>query len=349
MAHETPQTGLTAQDTGITAPAVSQDAANNPSRRRFLGLAATAAMTTAIGLAAPGGLINPEAVFGSQRHPDHTLHLTERQLTARGREVTKHMQAHSEHTERRLARLAVTPETTAGIQPISSFKAGDKVDAVSKPDDGKVIILRGDDGWYQGPLEQYFGAIDDLNAPVTFLAIQPSVTAFPGSYKDADKLKDAKGNRLVQWGNHGVTHNAFDTMTPDQIIFNELFPQRRALEDTLGRQIDSLVMGPPYGAGALPGDQPTSSIKNAAKRDNEGVFGWALDTLSYNGLSVNKIVNRVLNGARGNMVIITHPVEDSTNGVSNEVAAMKIWIPALRDRGFKFAPLSNYANRNVGA
>jgi hypothetical protein len=127
-------------------------------------------------------------------------------------------------------------------------------------------------------------------------------------------------------------------------ILRDLLPQNHALEDLLLREENSLFMGPPYGAGALPGERTESQIVAAAKRLRQGVLGWTLDTESYNGATPDQIVSKVLNGVRKGYIIITHPEESGS-----ESQAMRRWVPALRNRGWRIGRLSELGHPGVGA
>jgi peptidoglycan-N-acetylglucosamine deacetylase len=67
---------------------------------------------------------------------------------------------------------------------------------------------------------------------------------------------------------------------------------------------------------------------------------WTIDTLGWNGLSAQAILDRTLAGAAPGAIVLLH-----VGAASRDAAALQPMIDALRARGYHFATLEELAAR----
>ena len=78
-----------------------------------------------------------------------------------------------------------------------------------------------------------------------------------------------------------------------------------------------------------------NDVVKACEETGRYCIQWDVDSLDWKELTVKEIANRVLLRTKSGSIILLH------NGTPNTAEALKIILPALADKGFKFAVVSD--------
>jgi polysaccharide deacetylase family sporulation protein PdaB len=194
------------------------------------------------------------------------------------------------------------------------------------PTDEKVIALTFDDG----PNPKYTPKILDLlkqyQSKATFFVIGEHVEKYP----QLVRREVLEGHEL---GNHTFTHKYLKKPTMKQVQ-NEIVAAQNSIYSVTG------VM--PY-LFRPPGGFLNDIVINISKKEGYKIVMWTWDEDSrdWSKPGIKKIVSKVLNNAHNGDIILFH---DHTSGRSQTIGALKIIIPELKKRGFRFVTISDLIN-----
>jgi polysaccharide deacetylase family sporulation protein PdaB len=190
----------------------------------------------------------------------------------------------------------------------------------------KVIALTFDDG----PNLEYTPKILDLlkqyQSKATFFVIGEHVEKYP----QLVRREVFEGHEL---GNHTFTNRYSKKQTIKQVQ-NEIFAAQNAIYSVTGEMPH--LFRPPGGF-------LNDAIINVSKQEGYKIVMWTWDEDSrdWSKPGIKKIVSKVLNNAHNGDIILFH---DHTSGHSQTVGALKIVIPELKKRGFRFVTISDLIN-----
>ncbi len=182
----------------------------------------------------------------------------------------------------------------------------------------KKIAITFDAAWTNQDTDTLIEILKKHNATATFFIVGDWASKFPESVK---AFYDA-GHTIA---NHSDTHKAFSKCSRKEIK-KEIFDCNEKLEGIIGEKI-TLVRAPS-------GDYTNQSIEVATDMDMLTIQ-WNCDSLDYTKLSVDEIVNRVVNGVSNGSIVLFH------NGVDNTAPALDIILTELTKQGYSFVSVND--------
>lgn len=187
----------------------------------------------------------------------------------------------------------------------------------------KVIALTFDDGPDPAETGQILDVLQQYNAKCTFFAIGKKIAAYP----DVAKRVITEGHELA---NHTYNHVYFKTPVSQQQIQKELELTEQEIVKVSGRH--SSLFRPPGGMY----DETLIDISNSMGL-RPVLWSWHQDTRDWNRPGVWNISSRVLRNARNGDIVLFH---DHVYGQSQTKEALKIILPELEKKGFRFVTVS---------
>ena len=195
---------------------------------------------------------------------------------------------------------------------------------------GKDIVLTFDDGPDPKWTPEVLKALEELNAPGTFFVLGDQAMQYPDLVGDVDSA-----GHLI--GNHTFTHPHLDRLTPaEQRV--ELNTTARLLEGLTGTR--SPLFRAPYTANVDPSRAEDLGPLRVALKDGYVFVGANIDPLDWAHPGAQVIAQRMVDQAeQGGRIVLLH---DGGGDRAQTVAALRIAVPELRKRGYKFVALNDY-------
>lgn len=338
MAHPSE---IPASERGIVAPVQPEHFGRRTLFQRAAKTAGEVALATgAVSLAT--NLWLPHEALGARRPTEPLVPLT---TDARIAQATRRLEAMREK------RFRLPVVETAGAIPSfeqaypEGFKPGDRIDRGIAQRDAKRkkrLYVRVDDFWWEQQGHDYVDQARALRIPLTALPVEGAITLYPNLMLKMAQMK-------VFFGNHGQKHDPdhqWNTLTYPEIVA-DMLPNMHALNNlndallTSGQQVvnELFFVGPPYGAGAQPGEPYSTTdkdVKRVAKNSRSGILGWTIDTQVWaDGITEDQMFENVRSQLVPGAIIINHPDE---NGMETRV--MPRWVGYARAHGYEFHPLT---------
>ncbi|MET0286636.1 MAG: glycosyltransferase [Polyangiales bacterium] len=194
----------------------------------------------------------------------------------------------------------------------------------------KVVALTFDDGPDPEWTPKVLKVLDQLDVPATFFVLGDQVMQYPDLVGDID----AAGHLL---GNHTFNHPHLDKMTPaEQRV--ELNTTARLLEGLVGRRTP--LFRAPYTANVDPERAEDLVPLRVALKDGYIFVGANIDPNDWERPGAKVIAKRMVEQAEaGGRVVLLH---DSGGDRSQTIDALKIAVPELKKRGYRFVALDEY-------
>ena len=195
---------------------------------------------------------------------------------------------------------------------------------------GKDIVLTFDDGPDPKWTPEVLKALEELNAPATFFVLGDQAMQYPDLVGDVDSA-----GHLI--GNHTFTHPHLDRLTPaEQRV--ELNTTARLLEGLTGTR--SPLFRAPYTANVDPSRAEDLGPLRVALKDGYVFVGANIDPLDWSHPGAKVIAKSMVDQAeQGGRIVLLH---DGGGDRAETVAALRIAVPELRRRGYKFVALNDY-------
>ena len=184
--------------------------------------------------------------------------------------------------------------------------------------DEKKVAITFDAAWTNQDTEEIIEILNKHNAKATFFIVGDWAEKFPESVK---AFYDA-GHTIA---NHSDTHKAFSKCSRSEIK-DEIANCNNKLEAITGQKV-TLVRAPS-------GDYTDQSIE-VANELGMYTIQWDCDSLDYTKISVEEIVNRVINGTKNGSIILFH------NGVENTAEALDKILTELEKQGYSFVTVDD--------
>ncbi|HEX6241580.1 MAG TPA: glycosyltransferase, partial [Polyangiales bacterium] len=197
---------------------------------------------------------------------------------------------------------------------------------------GKELVLTFDDGPDPRWTPEILDALSDLKVPAIFFMIGDQMMQYPDLVTEVD----AAGHLVA---NHTFSHPHLDKLTPAETTL-ELNSTARLIEGLTGKR--SPVFRAPYTANVDP-SRPEDLTPLRRALSNGYIFvGANIDPLDWEQPGTQEIVKRMIDQAeRGGRVILLH---DGGGKRAQTVAALRIAVPELQKRGYRFVSLDKYMN-----
>ena len=216
-----------------------------------------------------------------------------------------------------LLAITVMSGLVAG-QYISSASATKKLPIYSVQTDKKEVASTFDAAWTNQDTDELIKILKKHKATATFFIVGDWADRFPESVR---AFYDA-GHTIA---NHSDTHKAFSKCSREEIR-KEITACNEKLEKIIGEEI-TLVRAPS-------GDYTKESLEVAESLGMKTIQ-WNCDSLDYTKISVEEIVNRVVNGTQNGSVILFH------NGVENTAEALDRILTNLEKQGYSFVSVND--------
>lgn len=187
----------------------------------------------------------------------------------------------------------------------------------------RSVALTFDDGPDPGRTPALLDALAELDCKATFFCCGANVDAEPAL---ARRIA-GEGHEL---GNHTYTHRYLPT-TRAKSVEKELRLTDRAIEKATG--VTPRVARPPWG-GRSPWN--VRVFRRLAKR----VVLWDVNSRDWRGAPASEVCERVLARAKPGSIILMH---DGGREGATTVDAVKLIVPALRERGYEVTTVSGIA------
>lgn len=191
------------------------------------------------------------------------------------------------------------------------------------PTDEKLIALTFDDGPNMNTTPLILDLLEEYDAKATFFVVGNRID----KYRDII-IREAEEEHEV--ANHTYNHIFFNRNFSSATITDEIVKTKEEIFALTGQ--------------ACPWFRPPGGIINDAvvqtAKDNGYtviLWSWHQDTRDWRAPGVNYIVRKVLDNARNGDIVLMH---DNVKGSTQTVQALKIILPALKERGFRFVTVS---------
>ncbi|NLW55080.1 MAG: polysaccharide deacetylase family protein [Firmicutes bacterium] len=140
-------------------------------------------------------------------------------------------------------------------------------------------------------------------------------------YPEMVKKIAADGHEI---GNHSYTHPHMNNLSVQQIT-EELLRTHQLIKELTGQ--NATMFRPPFG-------EYNNKVIETAKACNYTTIIWDVDSLDWQNLSAEAMLNRVLSRVQTGSIILFH------NAGKHTPQAVARLIPALRQRGYSLVPVS---------
>lgn len=193
------------------------------------------------------------------------------------------------------------------------------------PTKDKVIALTFDDG----PDPQYTPKLLDVlkknNIKCTFFVLAENAQKYPHIIKSIK-------NEEHYIGLHSLKHTNEIFLSPHQIRKN--FSKALNIMDNLGIEIK--FFRPPWGI-----FNPLTYYYS--KFYNLKIVLWSIHAMDWSRwVTEDYIIKRLTSNIRPGDIILLHDSRGSRNSPNKTIKALKIIVPLLKRRGYRFIPISDY-------
>lgn len=217
-----------------------------------------------------------------------------------------------------------------GISPSSGYPPERQVWAIHDPEHGVYrygsgekmeIALTFDDGPHATRTPEILDLLAAEDVPATFFVIGVNAEAHP----ELVKREAAEGHEI---GLHTYTHPRLCKCKKESLDA-ELADCEALFTPLLGGKTPKLFRPP--------GGECGSTVKEVAAAHGYAVILWSVDTRDWAHTSTEKIEREVLKNVRPGSIILMH---DYITGDAHTLEALRVLIPALRERGYRFVTVS---------
>jgi len=194
----------------------------------------------------------------------------------------------------------------------------------------KVVALTFDDGPNGKYTEQVLDILRNENIKGTFFLIGKNVEVYPNIAREIVR----QGHCV---GNHSYTHPWLLPVMRKKALVAEVNKAETAIYNATG--VRPVLFRPPHGL-------RTPWMISTIRKMGYEVITWDDMTTDYFARSKpKKIAKRIISRVRPGSIIVLHDGLNLNHGVNREnmIEALKIIIPALKEKGYKFVSLKNIA------
>lgn len=179
--------------------------------------------------------------------------------------------------------------------------------------DEKKVAITFDAAWGAEDTEELLGILAEYNAKATVFVVGDWVRKYPESVQ----AFYAAGHTI---GNHSDSHKDYTKLTAEEILADV-----QACNDAIA----TCTGAPPKLLRAPSGAYSDATI-TAAEQLHMQTVQWSVDSLDWQGLTVDEMVQRVTGAAENGSIILFH------NDVKNTPDALRETLRILKERGYSF-------------
>src|SRR5699024_3177246 len=165
----------------------------------------------------------------------------------------------------------------------------------SKSKGKKYVALTFDDGPSSSVTPRILNYLDQYNAIATFYMLDNKVKANPRIARDVDN----SGHEIAS---HSVS-NADLTGLGSNGVDKEFANAKSIIKKTTG--VTPRTFRPPYGA-------INQNVKNKAKKYNQPLILWSVDSLDWKYRSKSAVHSRVMNNVHPGAIVLLHDIHSTT-------------------------------------
>ncbi|MBQ7125185.1 MAG: polysaccharide deacetylase family protein [Clostridia bacterium] len=182
------------------------------------------------------------------------------------------------------------------------------------------IALTFDDGPHESYTSEILDILDEYKIKATFFVIGRNCTENP----DIVCREIESGHEV---GNHTYSHPHL-TKIREEKLRSEIIATENILFEL--KEYQPRLFRPPEGV-------YSGTVSKTLEGFDYTPILWTVDTTDWRTPSAEKIVDRVLDNISSGAIILCH---DYVSGKSNTPEALRIFIPELINRGYKFVTVS---------
>lgn len=189
-----------------------------------------------------------------------------------------------------------------------------------KENEDMKIAITFDDGPHKTKTPEILDILKKYDVPATFFVVGSCAENYP----DIISRELAEGHEI---GNHTFSHISLVNGDMSEMEKEILMTERMLFENFEYRP---KLFRPPEGV-------CNKKIASVAASLDYSVILWNIDTRDWAHTSKDDIVNMVLRNIESGDIILFH---DAISGESHTAEALKVIIPALKEKGYKFVKVS---------
>lgn len=187
----------------------------------------------------------------------------------------------------------------------------------------KYVALTFDDGPSSSVTPRVLKYLDQYNAVATFYMLGNQVKANPRIAKDV-------ANRGHEIASHSVSH-ADLTKLGTNGVDKEFINAKSTIKKITG--VTPRTFRPPYGA-------INQNVKNKAKKYNQPLILWSVDSLDWKYRSKSAVHSRVMNNMHPGAIVLLHDIHSTT------ADALPSILKDLKNQGYEFVTVSELLKLN---
>lgn len=199
----------------------------------------------------------------------------------------------------------------------------------SKGKGKKYVALTFDDGPSSSVTPRVLKYLDQYNAVATFYMLGNQVKANPRIARDV-------ANRGHEIASHSVSHADLTRLGPNGVD-KEFANGKSIIKKTTG--VTPRTFRPPYGA-------INQNVKNKAKKYNQPLILWSVDSLDWKYRSKSAVHSRVMNNVHPGAIVLLHDIHSTT------ADSLPSILKDLKNQGYEFVTVSELLklnnNSNIG-
>ena len=197
----------------------------------------------------------------------------------------------------------------------------EKVETVySHSNDSMRIALTFDDGPHYKYTAEILDILAEYNVKATFFVVGMLAERYP----ELILRELAEGHEI---GNHTWSHPKLGKISSSKLS-DELLQTERVLNEIADYR--PKLFRPPEG-------NTSKLVEAVAEKNDYSIVIWSVDTLDWAHTPTDKIVKTVLDKTKSGSIILCHDFIGSNSPTPD---ALRIFIPALLEKGYKFVTVS---------
>lgn len=203
-----------------------------------------------------------------------------------------------------------TMEMTAGVDKL--------VPIYSVETNKQRISLTINCAWNADDIDQILGVLDKCNVKATFFMVGDWVDKFPD---DVKKIAEA-GHEIA---NHSNTHPHVNSLSYEENV-EEVIKCSEKIKSLTGKEVN--LYRAPYG-------EYNNTVIQAAEDNGYKVIQWSVDTLDYEGLNEDQMIDRINKNLKTGSIILMH------NGTENTASSLEGIIKNIQSKGYNIVKVSD--------